>query len=201
MPNPCSLIPIAFSVDDPEGHGVAVELASVGSDGGLDHADDAQNIEEDGEDEEAQPTGEEPEGDDEEGVDDEGDLEVECFAPVIVEEGGFVLFGVPHDERGDDGDSPEHDMPHEGEVHEEGECPFVIGDIGVVGSALSVDRWFAVLCVLVLVFVAHSPLSLSGGSPQGVIGEMSGGISRGGRGNRQWAVGNGGGRGKRGRGV
>ncbi len=170
--------------DESHGHGVAVELAFVGGDGGLDHADDAEDIEEDGEDDEADATGDESEREDEEGVDDEGDLEVECFAPVIVEEGGFIFFDVPHDERSDDGNSPEHDMPHEGEVEKEGEGSFVGGGIGVVGAASLIDGGLAVLCVLLVVFVVHNPLSRSGASPQGVIGEMNRGISGGG--NRQW---------------
>ncbi len=174
--------------DESHGHGVAVELAFVGGDGGLDHTDDAEDIKEDGEDEEAQATGEQPEGDDEDeeqdGVDDEGDLEVECFAPVIVEEGGIVFFDVPHDQRSNDGDSPKHNMSHEGEVHQQGKGSFIGGGVRVEGAASGVDGRVAVLCVLLVVFVAHNPLSRSGASPQGVIGGMGVGISGGG--NKQW---------------
>jgi len=40
-------------MNETEGHWIAVELASVGGDGGFYHADESQDIEEDGEDDES----------------------------------------------------------------------------------------------------------------------------------------------------
>ena len=74
-------------MDESDGHWVSVELASVCGDGCLDHADDCEDIDEYWEEDNSDATGDEPDGNDEDGVEDEGDLEVDCFTPVVVEEG------------------------------------------------------------------------------------------------------------------
>ena len=73
------------SVDEAEGHGVSVELTTVGGGGRLDHADEGHDIEGDVE-EETGAAGDDSDWDENDGEYEEGYLEVEGFSAVIIEE-------------------------------------------------------------------------------------------------------------------
>src|SRR5690606_10041292 len=128
-------------MNESDAGGISEVLAAAGGDGGHDHADDAQDV--GGEDDEdADPAGEDEEGADD-GVEGQADLEVDGLAAVVVDEGGPVALDEPHDQGGDDRDQDVDG--EEAEVGEEGVGALPLFGVGVhdppVRGGFGVGGW------------------------------------------------------------